>query len=613
MAKYSNMYAGDPNKPHNKFLKKGGNTIGGNKRGTYGPESLKDKPVGNRGPGKVHHMGPGSMGPPPGTGRPGSGFHPPPKLPSPGGGNYIDVGNLLPRPPGIQGPGNLRPPTFHPMPALPPKEIEKRLKKLEVKPDPVVSTALVKKVGDQYEYDKDFIYLAYASALASLTAGAIANQSDATNFQLTPYNDAGVLLAFRGYLVNKSIYQSGDPTDYIWESTNGANGFASSERYHTTSTGLQESLGNPTKPGTNITWTVINAGTAVPSTAVYVAERFTLTTTAGAVTSEWKIKTVGKHVDDTVIKTGGITTGTIAANAITSDKVTADAITVDKIDLNGTLSVTANSGAIRWDKSDGDDLTNSGLFVGRNSGGSPRFTVGSAASFIYFNGTTGVLSIIGASVSATTGVEENFFTATGQTHVFQISPLLDTINIQMVGGGGGGRKAGTSDNSSPNAGPGGSSIVKVVQSNGSVRSTHTAGGGAAATHGVGGSFSAGQNGANFAHPGGSAHSSFAGTGGAGGAYNTGNAGAAGGTGAGGGGQGQGGSGSAAEGGGGGGAATFYTTTLSKASGHFVSTDSIQIIVGAAGQGDHFKSGNTEGVRAGGDGGAGRVRLKGEDT
>ena len=480
-------------------------------------------------------------------------------------------------------------------------ELQKRLRKLES--EPVASTALVSRVGDQYEYDQDFVYIAYASALASLSANAITNQSDATDFQFSPYNASGTLMAYRGYFINKSIYQSGDPTDYFWESTSGTAGFTSSERHYTTSTGLQESLGNPTKPGTNITWTVISAGTAVPSTAVYVAERFTITTTAGAITSEWKIKTVGKHIDSTVVATG----------AITSDAVTADAITVDKIDLNGTLSVTANSGAIRWGKSDGDDLTNSGLFVGRNSSGSPRFVVGSAASFMYFNGTTGVLSIIGASVSATTGVEENFFTDTSQTHVFQISPLLDTINIQMVGGGGGGRKAGTSDNSSPNAGPGGSSIVKVVQSNGSVRSTYTAAGGAAATHGVGGSFSAGQNGFNFAHPGGGAHSSFAGTGGAGGAYNTGNAGAGGGTGAGGGGQGQAGGGSAAEGGGGGGAGTFYTTTLSKASGDFVSTDSIQIIVGAAGQGDHFQSGNTPNVRAGGDGGAGRVRLKGEDT
>ena len=364
------------------------------------------------------------------------------------------------------------------MPALPPFEIEKRLKKLEVKP--VASTALVKKVGDQYEYDKDFIYIAYASALANLSGGAIPSQSDATDFQLTPYNTSGVLLAYRGYLLNKSIYQSGDPTDYIWESTSGEAGFTSSERYHTTSTGLQESLGNPTKPGTNITWTVINAGTAVPSTAVYVAERFTITTTDGAVTSEWKIKTVGKHIDDTVIKTGGVTTDTIASNAITSTKVSADAITVDKIDLNGTLSVTANSGAIRWGKDDGDDITNSGLFIGRNSSGSPRFVIGSQSSFIYFNGS--LVSAVGVSSSNTVGTETNIYTNTSSASTFTISPVLGTIDIELSGGGGGGGGPEAVDGADAGQ-PGVASSVVVKMANGSTRTgtgalTITAAGGA---------------------------------------------------------------------------------------------------------------------------------------
>ena len=577
MAKYSNMYAGDPNKPQNKNKFK-------NKRGTLGPGSF------DKGPGKVSHMGPGSMGPPPKRG-------------------FSDNENMVPLPPGnpSRGTGGMM---RVPMPALPPREIEKRLKNLEVKP--VASTSLVKKVGDQYQYDKDIVYIAYASALSNLVTGKITNQSDATSFQFTPYNSSGVLLPFRGYFTNKSIYQSGDPTDYTWESTDDLEGYNSVERKFTTSTGLIETLGTPTKPGSGVTWTTINAGSSIPATAIWYAERFTLAGT----TSNWNIIAVGAYissgqlVDSAVIAAkiansaittakilndaidndkiaanavnndsiaanaitaneiqagsigvqqlaansvtanaiaansvtaseisagtitaseiaanaitanaitaGTITAAELASNSVTSAKVTADAITVDKIDLDGTLSVTANSGAIRWGKSDGDDLTNSGLFVGRNSSGSPRFVVGSAASFMYFNGTTGVLSIIGASVSATTGVEENFFTDTSQTHVFQISPLLDTINIQMVGAGGGGDKAGTSDNSSPGRTAGGASIVKVVQSNGSVRSTHTAAGGIAApAGGVGGSFAAGENGHNFAHPGGGAHSSFNGTGGAG--------------------------------------------------------------------------------------------------
>jgi hypothetical protein len=48
-------------------------------------------------------------------------------------------------------------------------ELRKRLKKLEADSSGS-STALVKKVEDQYEYDKDFIYIAYASALSNLSA-----------------------------------------------------------------------------------------------------------------------------------------------------------------------------------------------------------------------------------------------------------------------------------------------------------------------------------------------------------------------------------------------------------------------------------------------------------
>ena len=364
------------------------------------------------------------------------------------------------------------------MPALPPFEIEKRLKKLEVKP--VASTALVKKVGDQYEYDKDFIYVAYASALANLSGGAIPSQSDATDFQLTPYNTSGVLLAYRGYLLNKSIYQSGDPTDYIWESTSGEAGFTSSERYHTTSTGLQESLGNPTKPGTNITWTVISAGTAVPSTAVYVAERFTITTTDGAVTSEWKIKIVGKHIDDTVIKTGGVTTDTIASNAITSAKVTADAITVEKIDLDGQLNVTANNGAILWGKSGATDTTNTGLFLGRDGSGNPRIVFGNASSFINFDGTD--VSLVNCDVDDNDGTNARIITNTTNTTTYSIGPNIATINIQLSGGGGGGGGPEAVDGADAGQ-PGVASSVVVKMANGSTRTgtgalTITAAGGA---------------------------------------------------------------------------------------------------------------------------------------
>ena len=458
-------------------------------------------------------------------------------------------------------------------------ELRRRLKKLES--EPTASTALVSKVGDQYEYDKDFIYIAYASALANLSSGSITNQSDATDFQFTPYTKTGTLMPFRGYFTNKSIYQSGDPTDYTWESTSGSAGYTSTERSYTISTGLENTLGNPTKPGTNVTWLTLTTGTAIPSAATYYARRFTLTTTDGAVTSAWEIEPVGKHIDTTVVSASGI-------------KAT-------NMDLDGSLTVTANNGAILWGKTGATDISNTGLFIGRDANGNPKIVFGNSQSFIQFDGTN--VSVVGADVDDSDGTNEVFYTDTSTTHRYTIGPNIATINIQMVGGGGGGRKNGTVDGGPPNATDGGASIAKVYQSNGTLRTTFTAAGGAkGGSSGVGGSFAAGENGQNFTHPGGGAHSSFAGTGGTGGAANTNNAGGTGGTGAGGGGMGQAGSGSAAHGGEGGDAGTFFTTTYTVVN----TTDYIDITVGAGGS----RQGTQRDGNGGGNGGAGRVRLQG---
>ena len=523
---------------------------------------------------------------------------------------YSDNENMVPRPPGIQGPGNGRI-MQRPMPALPPREIEKRLKNLEVKP--VASTTLVKKVGDQYQYDKDFVYIAYASALSNLAVGKITNQSDATSFQFTPYNSSGVLLPFRGYFTNKSIYQSGDPTDYTWESTDDLAGYNSVERKFTTSTGLVETLGTPTKPGAGVTWTTINAGSSIPATAIWYAERFTLAST----TSNWSITAVGAYISSgqlvdsaviaskiannaittakilndaidsdkiasnavltdalaanavtsTEIAANAVTTGKIVANAITatqiaanaitaneiqagaigvqelaansvtanaiaansvtaseiaagtitaseiaadaitanaiatnaitadaitagtitaaelasnsvtSAKVTADAITVDKMDLNGTLNVTAASGAIRWGKNDGDDITNSGLFIGRNSSSEPRFSIGTNSSFIWYDGDA--VFLVGATVAANNGSIETIINAGNTPYV--PSPTKSKVRIEMVGGGGGGGSI--SNWGSSQVGDGGDTVVKVQQWNSSTATwsdrgvSWTAGGG----------------------------------------------------------------------------------------------------------------------------------------
>ena len=261
-----------------------------------------------------HTMGPGSMGPNP-------------------RGGYVDVGNLLPRPPGIQGPGKKVI-----LPALPPREIEKRLKAVEKIND---TSALVEKIGDQYQYTKEFVYLAYASALANLANNRIPNQQDATNFQFSPFSDAGTLMAYRGFFTNKSIYQSGDPTDYTWQSTSGMTGYTASERYYSVSTKRLEELGSPTKPGSGVTWVVINAGSGIPSAAIWFAERFKI----NSVFSHWSITAVGPWVGSDFLVDGAIIEAKIAANAITVNKILNGAIQAGKIANNAVTAdtIAANS------------------------------------------------------------------------------------------------------------------------------------------------------------------------------------------------------------------------------------------------------------------------------
>ena len=186
-------------------------------------------------------------------------------------------------------------------------ELQKRLKKLESENN--VNNDLVERVGSQYQYTRTFIYVAYAHALANLSAGKITSQSDATTFQYSPYDAAGTLLTYRGYFLSKAIYASGDPTDYTWELTSGNIGFTSSERYYTTTKGLESLLGTPTKPGASVTWTVINPGTAVPTTAIWLAIRHTI----NDITSNWVIMPYGTYVDTTIIADDAVTGAKISS------------------------------------------------------------------------------------------------------------------------------------------------------------------------------------------------------------------------------------------------------------------------------------------------------------
>ena len=199
-------------------------------------------------------------------------------------------------------------------------ELQKRLRKLEASiEDPSDTVALT---DDQYTLTENVIYVAYASALSNLTNGTIPNQSDATDFQYSPYNIAGVLMQYRGYFSSTSIYPSGDPTDYLWESTSGLSGFESSERYYTTSSGFRKALGNPTEPGTGITWTGITAGTAVPGSAIWLAERYTVS----GITSGWSITSVAAYVNEDLLIDSSVTTAKLATNSVTNAKIADDAI-----------------------------------------------------------------------------------------------------------------------------------------------------------------------------------------------------------------------------------------------------------------------------------------------
>ncbi len=165
----------------------------------------------------------------------------------------------------------------------PSPEIERRLKKVEEGVQKA-SSPIVNQ-GGSWVPTTEYLYLAYASALTNLgTDGTIPNQSDATDFQYTPFDPTGNILSYRGRYVSTSTYASGDPTDYIWEDTSGISG-NSFVRYYTDNDELLVNLGDPDNPGSGITWTSIAPATAIPGTAFWVADQYT---TEG-IQSGWEI------------------------------------------------------------------------------------------------------------------------------------------------------------------------------------------------------------------------------------------------------------------------------------------------------------------------------------
>jgi len=168
-------------------------------------------------------------------------------------------------------------------------ELQKRLRALEKanlqSGGTTTSAATIERVGDQYQYTSDHIYIAYASTISNDEAGIVPNQSDVTGFQYTPFDSSGALLSYRGIYKSKSVYASGDPTDYVWEDITTISGFAVSERYYTVSSVMLAFLGSPTVLKEGVAWVYLPSGSSTPSTAIYIAERFSI----GGIASDWSI------------------------------------------------------------------------------------------------------------------------------------------------------------------------------------------------------------------------------------------------------------------------------------------------------------------------------------
>jgi len=177
-------------------------------------------------------------------------------------------------------------------------ELQRRLKKLEsglIGGGNGGTTAT--RTGSTWEYTNPVLYLAYADFLANLQDdGTILNQSDAQGFGFTPFNASGRLKQYRGFLWSKSMYASGDPTDYVWEDVTALGEDITLDRYYTESKMLRDYMEGPGDCSASkcqdlnfrenrVVWTRIAIGDGMPEYALWAAERYTI----DEVTSEWVI------------------------------------------------------------------------------------------------------------------------------------------------------------------------------------------------------------------------------------------------------------------------------------------------------------------------------------
>jgi hypothetical protein len=320
-------------------------------------------------------------------------------------------------------------------------ELQRRLSKLEYKSS--TSKPLVERVGDQYEYTRDFVHVAYASALSGLSNGEITNQEDATGFQYSPYTTAGALLTYMGHFVSRSITPSGDPTDYTWESTAGNTGFIAAERQYSTSTDLKINIGDPQTNSS--AWTALGASAAVPSTAIWLAERHQL----NYVYSNWEVTPVSNYVSATFLTTG----------AVTADKILANAVTAGKINVDGKIELgSADDSGVYYNKTSLGDAS-AGLFLGTDTSGSNTVAglhIGNLLSYIKMT------SEVGSGGASEVTLANTKFLATAGADVTQTYKSVGTRTLDISGldvgtdvtykiwgaGGGGGSNGGTTGTAS---------------------------------------------------------------------------------------------------------------------------------------------------------------------
>lgn len=138
------------------------------------------------------------------------------------------------------------------------------------------------------------LHIRYADSATNLsTAGIAPAQNDITGFSELPYTSAGVQKAYRGLWFGGAV-ASTDPTDYEWTLTAGESGAVPTyERYYSTTAGLLSQMGDPDTAMSGVTWVSISG--AAPSTAYWIAERFTI----DGVVSAWQVYPVQ-------VKDGGI-------------------------------------------------------------------------------------------------------------------------------------------------------------------------------------------------------------------------------------------------------------------------------------------------------------------